>query len=373
MRNGFSACRRALFAGLVIGAASSGNAASLKGRVVDSAGKAVAGAEVRVWQKVRAADGRRTNQLVKFSDDEYVRIDDKGLFQTPEELASDSPARVVAEARGLFAGRTAWVLPSGVVTDVGEIVLGRPRTVAGRVVDAAAQGVAGAKVFSSGDTPDRAQATTEADGSFRLEGVAEGRVFVFVEKPGFRFSGVAVHGEPAIQLTLAKDGNGAVDAELAPVTTPMAEEPALLSKAERSQLARRLYEPYLSVVTDRGDDRDKYWALCEWSSVDPRDAFDRLGEWSFIDPQRREDARGNVLIQWMRRASDADWEEIRAVIVNAAAIIDPRWALELLDRLPATTTADFRITRNEALSRLVRVLGLSDDELWAYAGFWKPD
>jgi hypothetical protein len=308
-----------LVVGLLLGVAPHAQAASLKGRVVDTAGKAVDGAEVRVWQKVVAANGARTNELVRPGGAETVQTDEQGRFQTADGLTANAQARMVVEAPDFIAGRTAWLIPGSGTTEVGMIALRRPRTLAGRVVDAAGQAVAGALVFSSGDAANRAVATSDVVGRFQLAAVPPGRVFVFADEPGFRFAGVATADEPAVELTLVKAGHASSDA---PVGPALPEEPATISMAERLELARRLFVPYLAAVGKRGEDGDKYWALCEWSLVDPHDAFDRLGEWSFKDNQQREDARGNVIINWMRRASAADWDEIQAVIESSD---DPGW------------------------------------------------
>jgi hypothetical protein len=48
----------------VLNAAALAQAAALAGRVVDSSGRAVAGAEVRVWQRVLSAERTFLNELV---------------------------------------------------------------------------------------------------------------------------------------------------------------------------------------------------------------------------------------------------------------------------------------------------------------------
>ena len=65
----------------------------------------------------------------------------------------------------------------------------KTRTLAGRVVDAKGNPVAGATVFQSGDAPARTETTSDAEGRFSLPGVAEASTFVFARAKGFRFAG----------------------------------------------------------------------------------------------------------------------------------------------------------------------------------------
>ena len=88
------------------------------------------------------------------------------------------------------------------------MILRRPsrlRSVAGRVVDADGQAVAGAEVFQSGDGPRRTSDTTDADGRFTIRGVLDAPAFVFVKKAGYRFAGRRIGaGDAPVTVVVSK-------------------------------------------------------------------------------------------------------------------------------------------------------------------------
>jgi hypothetical protein len=58
--------------------------------------------------------------------------------------------------------------------------------------------------------------------------------------------------------------------------------------------------------------------------------------------------------------------------IAAATLVDPRWAVELMERLPEPAdVANFR-PKNASRKRLARVLGCQGKSRWEYAGFWEP-
>ena len=108
--------RRLMIAGALTAcwlAAGSLGAAVIKGRVVDSEGRPVAGAEIRVWRKTRAV-GRvvvRPSELVSFDGKESLVADDAGRFQTPDVFNATMRVRLTAQAARMLAGRSGWFLP----------------------------------------------------------------------------------------------------------------------------------------------------------------------------------------------------------------------------------------------------------------------
>ncbi len=52
------------------GSLSSADAATIEGRVVDSSGKPLAGAELRIWQKIAGPDRRLADKLLEFDGSE---------------------------------------------------------------------------------------------------------------------------------------------------------------------------------------------------------------------------------------------------------------------------------------------------------------
>ncbi|MCE5237208.1 carboxypeptidase-like regulatory domain-containing protein [bacterium] len=92
------------------------------------------------------------------------------------------------EAPGCWPmGTPKWTAVAGQTHDCGVITLTRNRgLVAGKVVDAAGKPAAGMIVVCSMEAPQPASATTGADGSFRLAGLMEGPVCLFVHSGGLR-------------------------------------------------------------------------------------------------------------------------------------------------------------------------------------------
>jgi hypothetical protein len=83
--------------------ASKADAATLTGRVVDSAGQPIAGAEVRIWQKLPAPDGRGLADLsVKFDEGDVLHTDADGRFTTPVDSNDDELSKAY---RSILAAR----------------------------------------------------------------------------------------------------------------------------------------------------------------------------------------------------------------------------------------------------------------------------
>ena len=81
-------------------------AATIEGRVVDSAGEPLAGAEVRIWQHVRGPDGRLADRRVDFNGGDVLLTDAEGRFVSPDVLIAGA-AQVVAEAHNAGINRVA--------------------------------------------------------------------------------------------------------------------------------------------------------------------------------------------------------------------------------------------------------------------------
>ena len=174
-----------------VGCSASGPAAAVvKGRVVDSAGRPLAGAEVRIWRKKKVPDGTAPNEPVTFGDLDVLHTDDAGRFTSPDVFKPTIPVRLIAQADGMLAGRSGWVLPEKPITAVDAIVLRRLRSVRGRVVHSNGAGVEGATVFNSGDGHVVVRSQTDVSGRFELKSVPEGEIFLFAEKRDYRFAGM---------------------------------------------------------------------------------------------------------------------------------------------------------------------------------------
>jgi uncharacterized GH25 family protein len=185
---------------------SEGNAFRLRGVVMDDAGRPIPEAKVGIeWE--RAIVSRRPNvgsSIGGVFQNYHTGTD--GIFAATALWPGDR-YRVEATAEGYSKAGSPWVTgKAGAVHDFGRVVLARAGAVVlGRVVDSAGAPVAGVRVFNSGDAPFPVSARTDAKGTFRLENLHAGSVYVFGHKEGFRFTGVRVaSGGPAITIKLLK-------------------------------------------------------------------------------------------------------------------------------------------------------------------------
>jgi len=297
---------RVLFVCAACAACAVAHAASLQGRVVDTTGMPVAGAEIRIFRKVKSADERSTrNELISLGA-EALRTGADGRYETQFAFDAESPLRVVALAKGMLAGRSRWITAGDTPSvDVQDIVLRRLRTVPGRVVDRQGRPVAGATVFNVGDSHQRVETTTDAEGRFQLAGVPEGQVFLFVEEPGFRFTGKLLAAEnKSVEIELAS-----ADEEVEPLRTL----PPLLSDDEREALALRVLIPYLK-ITENGTDNEKTLAILWLSTVDTIAALERLETVSFQEPSERQWALECLLSEMIEQGLTRDCDEIQSLI-----------------------------------------------------------
>jgi hypothetical protein len=112
-------------------------------------------------------------------------------------------------------------------------------TMSGTVVNPAGEPVAGATVWLVGgsnvdDCKSLIKTTTDAAGRFRLEGLRQGPVFVFVEKAGYRFAGIDTQtGDANAKVSLLR--NDEPPAPWKPTCPPA-------SPAEEQKVAKRLLE-----------------------------------------------------------------------------------------------------------------------------------
>ncbi|HVA46875.1 MAG TPA: carboxypeptidase-like regulatory domain-containing protein [Pirellulales bacterium] len=262
-------------------------AATIEGRVVDSAGKPLAGAEVRIWQKLRAPDGRFADRPVEFDGGDVLLTDADGRFVSPDVLAGEAFARIVIEADGMLAGRSGWIeIGNDAAVAAPDILLRRLRTVTGDVNDRRGQPVARVTAFNSGDGHRRVEAKTGRTGKFLLEGVPEGPVFLFAEKSGYRFTGQRLEvGRSIAGFTLAL-----VDEEVEPLATL----PPLVSPDDEKALARQVLDPWLREARS-GTEMQKMFALASLSHIDPLEAFEAIDAIGVQSPKYRTASRNEFL------------------------------------------------------------------------------
>lgn len=180
---------------------------SVKGRVVDEASQAVAGAEIRVAPSEgrgparffrRAAGGATPPNAVTGAD---------GSF-TVAGLAAG--AWDVTATHDGFSPKTASALPAPAKPPGAwpPIVLSRGVAVTGEVKDDQGAPIAGAMVSLFGEGADPSPTATDASGAFRIDNLARGRALMLTASaPGFAFSSRSVT-PPAenVALVLGKSG-----------------------------------------------------------------------------------------------------------------------------------------------------------------------
>jgi hypothetical protein len=309
MRRTFLAIRPWLAVSCLLCSAHSLGAATIEGRVVDSAGKPVAGAEVRIWQRFAGADRRSIIRPVEFDGGEVMHTDEEGRFASPDVLdGTASATMIVAEAEGLLAGRSSWLSFAKDVAAVQgpDITLKRLRTVTGQVLDRRGQPVDGATVFNSGDGHERVETTSKGGGKFRLAGVPEGGVFLFAEKSGYRLTGVRLAADQAD----AKLALTAVDEPAVPLTTL----PALLTPDEEYALARQVLDPWLERLAKAGTQQQRRYAYLSLARIDGLEAFQRVDTLFDLDPQSREIFRFNAINSVIEHHVRVPRDELRAMI-----------------------------------------------------------
>lgn len=339
-------------------------AAVIKGRVVDTAGRPIARAKLGIWRKGLPVNGVRPNEPVFFDENETLLADDAGRFETPDTLDARLPVRVVARAERTLAGRSGWVLPSNDVNEVDDIVLVGLRSIVGQVVDSQGAAIAGATVFNS-DGHERVDAKSGNTGKFLIDGVPDNAFFLFAEKSGYRLTGVVLDAQKTVELQMTRSNE--------PIE-PLKSRDPVLAPEERIALGHRLLDPYLEAVSRQGNDTDKYYALHELSMIDPPAALEWLDRIGFANQAQKENCRAIIVLNWMEYRDTSGWEGIRAVLDSSK---DDGWAArnlivgaqyKILDHDRRREWLDQGLARGRAVQNAAgKVVLLA----WAAEGFWR--
>jgi hypothetical protein len=156
---------------------------AIAGRLVTQDGLPLAGAAVSFHERVRRQGMAAEWRQLSFEDGQCLYTGPDGTFRTAGEPRRDGAEyEAEAVANGYLPLKAGWT-PAGQadVVQLGDLVLRREpstRVVSGRVVDRAGAPVAGARVLQRGEGPRPTEASTGADGTFRLPGVAAGRALI---------------------------------------------------------------------------------------------------------------------------------------------------------------------------------------------------
>lgn len=267
-------------------------AVSLDGRVVDTNGKPVADARVRVfaWQRQLSTSGYDFELgSVLFAGVDWLRTDAEGRFHTPRSLRPDAAYSLEVTARGMLPAETEAIEPSSPrTTKLSDVVLNaapRLRTIVGRIVDAQSRGVAGATVWQSGDGPRRTETHSDDLGRFQLSGVFDGPAFVFARKDGFGLAAAKISADDeSCELTLRRHDEPRRELRKSPRSMSVAEERALCLK---------LIEPALPKLREPAFEAERFRLLETLARVDATRALE-TADTILTNPRIKEIVRSAV-------------------------------------------------------------------------------
>jgi protocatechuate 3,4-dioxygenase beta subunit len=240
--------------------------ATIRGRVLRPDGQPLAKAWIEVYFEAHVDCVGFVAGSFRFDGARAVQTGDDGAFQTPRELLRIGRYQVNAVADGYAKRGSEFVeLDPGDVTTVPDLVLKRSlrlRVVAGRVVDHRGVPIAGADVLQSDDGLSRTRARTDAQGRFRIHGVAQGPALLFAEKPGYRFTGRLIGaGIEPVELVLDRSDEPPREVRKA-VAWPM-------PRVDERALARKLLEPAFAAIQGRDPYNQRDAVLLAMARVDP--------------------------------------------------------------------------------------------------------
>jgi hypothetical protein len=238
-----------------------------------------------------------------------IRTGTDGSFRTPRQLMTGWSYRITVRPENDPPVTSETLTASTELTTVPPLRLQYPqrRKLLGLVRDRQGRPVARARVFFPSGEP---STTTDADGRFLLERVLPEKTYLLVQAEGFRLQGWP--GVPAVRpreqaLTLVRTSE--------PPERTMAALPAPIPREEALALARRVLEPYLQAVLEKGDDRSRWDGLRVLSQVDPARALELLEKQHFQDPSADASLRNRIAAELL--ATDpVEAESIVAAIAS---------------------------------------------------------
>ncbi len=149
---------------------------TLYGRVLDSAGRPISDATVRIWRLGRGKDQRAIDLEPILSEDGRVavRTDSHGRFRAPRRVPVSDEFFAEAMAPGRLSVRSRLVFVTEHGQEIPPVILPLVRTISGQVVDRQGQTVPDALVQQAGDGPMPTSATTDRSGPFPADRRARG-------------------------------------------------------------------------------------------------------------------------------------------------------------------------------------------------------
>jgi hypothetical protein len=310
---------------------SPGGSAPLGGRVVDSAGRPIAGATVRIWRIGRGKDQRLADLEPIMAQDGRmaVRTDSEGMYLAPRRVSLPGEFFIDAAAPGRLANRSRAVVVADRNTKLPDVILRRVGWILGRVLDRQGQPVSRAHLMQGGDGPMPTSAVSDQQGRFRVSGVLEGPAILAARTAGFQTEPhLLTGGEETDAIVLTR-----TDEPAARVYKAL---PAPLSDAEETALSRRLLRPFGTRVLREGTEDDKRNLLMRTAEIDPDWTLEHLADGKFSNPADLDHVRSNVAGALLRINAD----EAAALIESISDPAQRGWvyagsAHDLLKREPA--------------------------------------
>lgn len=268
-----------------------------KGRVVDGAGRGLAGAKiVKVVTRLDLDGQIIEDSVLSLSGPKTHTTDANGEYQAWVE--SGRTYRVQIQVEGQAPRWTEWADFSGDGPALfSDLVIDPLRSIAGRVADRQGKPVAGATVIQSGDGPQRTEVVSDGDGRFRLDGYQNDSGYVFASAEGFRFHGQRIKG-----------GHGDVTIVLTKTSEPPVRRLKTLPETDAAadaELAKRILAPLIDRKAKGPNYADQILYLRQLALVDPAEALDRV-ETSGLKGGGAGMIRMAVAKQWaMEHADDA--------------------------------------------------------------------
>lgn len=300
--------------------------ALLSGRVVDREGLPVAGAQVRLSNKMFDPEsGRlRGSRTVTFGGQSYLVTGDDGKFQTPHVVARPGTYRALVREGDVTPAGSEWIEVKEDESNAsfGDLVVQRLHAIEGIVTDEAGKPLSGVTVANRGNAAPFTEVVSGPDGRFRLPGIPQGKVLLFVDAPRRPFRGEMVDTKSGLVKLVVPRADATQVAKPATPSSP-------IDRAKAMELARRIIEPYAKKVLVQDDKQLRGRVLEVLTHLDPEAAWEKMQSG---DPVWDSDSARRALFQ---RLLDVNPEDAFAV---AKSMESGYWRLSMMldyvDTLP---------------------------------------
>jgi hypothetical protein len=323
-----------------------GKGLALAGRLLDSAGKPVAGAQIQVWSRCWARENNygleiHSPHLQTFDGGSEVRTDAEGRYRTKPELFPGNEYSVQAIASNIRSKQTDWMTSEAVGKsgDGIDLIAYRIQGLSGRVRDSSDKAVAGTRVLYTAPHSQNLEARTGGDGGFQIDGVSDSKGFVVVRQSGFRTRGKRlISAEESVNFVLERSDEKP-NRTLRTLPPPLAE-------TERRKLAATLLEPLLKKALASKDENARTRPLEFLARLDPARVLTLLESHPYKDAWYNDYIRNKVVQNLLHDSRDealAIIESMQRAYWRAGAY------LEVANSIPATDVATRRKLLGQAL------------------------